>query len=66
MSLGGIQTINLSSSCTVWVVGRMKDVTDLKESLLDIMVGAILQLSFMFRSKIDQSLHSLTSTSYIY
>lgn len=46
-------------------IERMKDAMDLKESLLDMMVVvvAMLQLWLMFRSKIDQSLHSLSFTS---
>lgn len=37
-------------------IERMKNVLDLKKSLLDIMVVAVLQPSLMFRSKIDQPL----------
>lgn len=59
-----------SSSYTVSLsdftdIERMKDAMDLKESLLDMMVVvvAMLQLWLVFRSKIDQSLHSLSFTS---
>lgn len=52
-----------SSSYTVFLsdftdIERMKNVLALKESLLDIVVVAVLQPSLMFRRKIDQPLPS--------